>query len=140
MVLFIILMVFSSMSYASFNSPVSGSSHDSEVIAEAVSQLFDEDNSYTRNNIRRHAIRLVEEDTSSPVRNNDHRQSSFSLDNDEDRHYAHNIAIRASQMVMSDLQDRADRKMSKKQTVAISAASSLLSSVVVLIVTLVSKE
>lgn len=146
MFLYIILMMYSCIVYSSSPSPInfelrsaSGSSADSEVIAEAVSHLFSEDDIHIRNSIRMHASRLITDDTSSPIRN-ELRASGFSIDNEHDRDYARSIAIRASQMVMSDLRSKADRKWNKKQVAASSAVCSVISSAIVLAVTLINKE
>ena len=143
MIVLIILMAFSSTIYTSsprseVASPTSLSSADSEIVAEAVSQLFNDDDGYIRGHIKRCATRVVEDDSSSPIRN-EPRGSSFSLDNHHDRNYAHNVAIRASEMVMSDLRQKADRKWSKKHIAGFSTISSLISSAIVLAITLLNK-
>ncbi len=143
MVMYLVLILCSCMSYSSspsyVESPVSGSSADSDVIAEAVSQMFNADNGYFREDIRMHATRVIAEDVASPIRVGA-RARSFSLDNDDDRHYANRVAIRASELVMEELRQRSDQKWSKKKAAAASITSSVISSVIIFAITYINKE
>jgi len=121
-------------------SPLSShSSSDSDIIVESITQLFTDPN----DNIRRYASQIVIEDISSPIRTTDfstERVTNFSLDNEQDRDYAHRVALRVSEMIMDDLRNKADERWTKKRVAVASSISSVVSAAIVLVITLTKKE
>lgn len=117
------------------------SSSDSDTIVEVIVQLFNDP--VNTDHIRRYASQIVLDDIASPARPSDltaARINSFSLQNEQDRDYSNRVALRVSEMIMSDLRNKIDQRWTKKKVALATSISSLISSAIVLSITLIHKE